>query len=570
MAPGEEELRQKRRQLQLALQSLRAYNPDFRLTPEVLEIMRVFFDDLRPDARDSVSLRALVREIERLDPDKRLVPEETRQIMWRDITLTGADERLDFPAFCEWVMRWKDISPLSVQNVYMTWAKQIATVDFNLSEGEDVFVVLRPEQSMSSEELTKTILELLQTRRKLRARGSGGRRGSVGTKGDQAAATKAHEPHGFTANPSFEPATVGVTPSETDNDDDLAEEEEEEPVGSESDDSAAKTDGPLSTLAKKGSIITVSKSFIAGGAAGIVAKSMLAPMDRVKIMFQVTDKHRFSFRNALRLGRSIVVHDGLPALFRGNMLNIMRVVPYAGLQHSGFDYFRRKFHAYNYRQAEKKGDHQLQKLSNVQLVTAGSLAGALSLVVAYPLDIVRARYMVQHGKQKHTSVYEMVVSMYKVEGLRSFSRGLVPSLLGTLPYTGIGFSLNERFKSWMLDFQHGRRDKTKDTPDMPPPSLNPASKFLCSYFAACIAQTTTYPMDTIRRRIQTDGYVTGSHGELRYTGVMTTARIIMTHEGWRGLFKGVSVNWMRSPLSTGISLTTYDLLKELMGIEKVE
>lgn len=52
-------------------------------------------------------------------------------------------------------------------------------------------------------------------------------------------------------------------------------------------------------------------------------------------------------------------------------------------------------------------------------------------------------------------------------------------------------------------------------------------------------------MDTIRRRIQTDGYVTGSHGELRYTGVMTTARIIIAREGWRGLFKGVSVNWMR-------------------------
>lgn len=52
-------------------------------------------------------------------------------------------------------------------------------------------------------------------------------------------------------------------------------------------------------------------------------------------------------------------------------------------------------------------------------------------------------------------------------------------------------------------------------------------------------------MDTIRRRIQTDGYVTGAQGELRYTGIVTTARIILTREGWRGLFKGVSVNWMR-------------------------
>lgn len=446
MTPEDERLREKRRQLRLALQSLRAYNPDFRLTPEVLEIMRVFFDDLRPDARDTISLRALVREVERLDPDKRLVPEETRRVLWRDVSSSARRDRLDFPAFCQWVMRWRDISPRSVQNVYLTWATQIATVEFGMSEGEDVFVVLRPEEALSSEQLTKNIIELLQTRGQQRATAGGGRRASAGVKGDHAPSGKAREPHGFTANPSFEPSTAGVIPSDDDEEEEVDEQEELE-AASEGDDDEPKKDGPISNLTRKGSIITVSKSFIAGGAAGIVAKSLLAPMDRVKIMFQVTDKHKFSFRNAFRLGRQIVVQDGYTALFRGNMLNILRVVPYAGLQHSGFDYFRRKFHAYNYQQAEKKGDHQLQKLSNVQLVAAGSLAGALSLVVAYPLDIVRARYMVQHGKHKYNSVYEAVVAMYKVEGARSFSRGLVPSLLGTLPYTGIGFSLNERFKA---------------------------------------------------------------------------------------------------------------------------
>lgn len=53
-------------------------------------------------------------------------------------------------------------------------------------------------------------------------------------------------------------------------------------------------------------------------------------------------------------------------------------------------------------------------------------------------------------------------------------------------------------------------------------------------------------MDTIRRRIQTDGFVPGARSsEPRYTGVATTARIILAQEGWRGFFKGVSVNWMR-------------------------
>lgn len=422
------QLRDKRRRLQRALQSLRAYNPEFRLTPEVLEIMRVFFDDLKPDASDTISLGAIAREIERLDPDKQLVPDDTRHRMWREIegSARGDDFRLDFPMFCRWVLRWREINPLSVQNVYETWARELATVDFGTSEGEDVYVVIRPDDALSSEELAKGIKELLHARKKQQRDGAElTKRRSFGAQDDAG------------ANPSLESSPASQTPK----DDEF-----------ENEDGGQSKDGPVAALAKKGSIITTSKSFIAGGAAGIVAKSMLAPMDRVKMLFQVTDKHKFSFRNAILLGRQIVAQDGAQALFRGNMLNIVRVVPYAGIQHSGFDYFRRRFRAYNYRHAEPG---EAPKLSNAQLVAAGSLAGALSLMIAYPLDTIRARYMVQHGKLKYHSVFDAVMTMYRVDGIRSFSKGLVPSLIGTLPYTGIGFSLNERFKYWVrLRFRH--------------------------------------------------------------------------------------------------------------------
>ncbi|KAE8877187.1 hypothetical protein PF005_g12122 [Phytophthora fragariae] len=511
-----------RRQLQLtrALQALQRYNPDFALTPEVLEIMRAFFADLRPDACGTVSRGALAAEISRLDPSA-----ETRRRVRREL-LPRPEERVDFGAFCEWVMRWKAQHPQQVQQVYTSWAAQLAALDLGLSEGDGLFPDLQPQDAQAAE-----IVALLQARRRLRADTDAGYE-------DYEASVAGYGVH---PDDSFEVQKV----SRQDHADaaDAAE--------------------------KKGSISTVSKSFLAGGVAGIVAKSALAPLDRVKILFQVNDQHQFNFRNAARMARNIYVHDGFHALFRGNMLNILRVIPYAGLQHSGFDFFRHKFHAYNFRKAEREGSAEVPKLSNLQLVTAGSLAGGLSLTVAYPLDIVRARYMVQMGKHRYTSIYEAVVTMYKVEGVRCFSRGLVPSLLGTLPYTGIGFSLNERFKIWTLELQRRRLEhKYGESAHMP--SLNPLTKFVCSYFAACIAQTSTYPMDTIRRRIQTDGYVSGSQAKMQYTGVVATARIILAREGWRGLFKGVSVNWMRSPVSTGISLTAYDILKDLLGVEKIE
>ncbi|CAH0521972.1 unnamed protein product [Peronospora belbahrii] len=529
------EVRKQRQQLAYALQALKVYNPDFVLTPEVQEIMRAFFADLQPDEHGTITRGALADEIARLDPSI-----DTKRCVRHDMILRR-EERLDFIAFCDWVMRWKVQNPQSVQNVYTSWARQLAALDFGMSEGDSLFLDLKPEDEPSNEMLAMEIIQLLQIRQKAKVL----QRLHEGSNHDKSLKYDDNYDASLTSN--------GIHPVDT----------------FEIDTAKIHHVDNVNIVNKRSSMQTVSKSFLAGGMAGIVAKSTLAPLDRVKILFQVNDQRKFSFRNAARMAKNIYVHDGFHALFRGNMLNILRVVPYAGLQHAGFDFFRHRFHAYNYQNAEKDGIDEVPKLSNLQLVTAGSLAGGISLVLAYPLDIVRARYMVQMGKHRYTSIYDAVMTMYKVDGVRSFSRGLVPSLLGTLPYTGIGFSLNERFKIWTLEFQ-SRRLEQKCGISAPEPSLNALTKFVCSYFAACIAQTITYPLDTIRRRIQTDGYVTKSQAKLQYTGVTTTARIILAREGWRGLFKGVSVNWMRSPVSTGISLTTYDVLKELMGVEKIE
>lgn len=515
-----------RQQLALAVHSLMTYNPDFNLTPEVLEIMRVFFDDLRPAADGTVALRALCREIERLDPEKRLVTDETRALLWRD-----ADERVDFHGFCAWVMRWKEISPGSVRNMYTSWAQEIAMVDFGLHESDGVFVV-RADELPPSDVLKTEISRLLRARQRASVRAvtdspsaAGDGAGAAAVESSAASTNRMNtERLARTFSRSIGGASIdtiadhiALRASEQKN---SARVEEHRPADSEKQSAAAATATDV-THEAQGSMVTVSKSFLAGGAAGIVAKSILAPVDRVKIMFQVNDRRHFSFRNAYNLAREIYVQDGFRALFRGNMLNILRVVPYAGVQHSSFDFFRRKFHAYNFAQAEKRGrSEQTQKLSNLQLVTAGSLAGGLSLIMAYPLDIVRARYMVQQGKHQYHTIYEAVVAMYKSEGARSFSRGLVPSLLGTLPYTGIGFALNEKFKafvrrvaldgvcragddSWegeadgdfvcispqMLEIKYARLNDEAKADELHLPRLHPFSKFLCSYFAACIAQT---------------------------------------------------------------------------------
>lgn len=88
--------------------------------------------------------------------------------------------------------------------------------------------------------------------------------------------------------------------------------------------------------------------------------------------------------------------------------------------------------------------------------------------------------------------------------------------------------------------------------------------------AGAIGQSCTYPLDVIRRRMQTMGFKGDGIGVRSAPGgLLATGRFIVAEEGVRGLFKGLSLNWIKGPLAVGISFTVFDFLKRLWGIVPV-
>ena len=79
--------------------------------------------------------------------------------------------------------------------------------------------------------------------------------------------------------------------------------------------------------------------------------------------------------------------------------------------------------------------------------------------------------------------------------------------------------------------------------------------------AGLIAQTATYPIDVVRRRMQVEGLQSVESTDFLPRSTPRSLLRIAQTEGWRSLFSGLSINYMKVVPSTAIGFTLYDYLK---------
>ncbi|CAL8124196.1 unnamed protein product [Orchesella dallaii] len=271
-------------------------------------------------------------------------------------------------------------------------------------------------------------------------------------------------------------------------------------------------------------------SLTAGAAAGAVAKTAVAPMDRIKIYFQTSSTERFSLNFAMNYMKNVVKNDGVIALWRGNTAMLVRVVPYAAIQFAAHEQWKRIL------DVEHSSHEELARF------TAGSLAGVVAQSITYPLDLARAR-MAIYDKSRYKNLTDVLVKVVKENGISGLYKGYVPTVMGVIPYAGCSFYCYERLKRlWVSKFGEN--------------SVGAIERLWFGAVAGSIGMTCSYPFDVVRRRLQT---LDGGHGVSGRFKVFKLMALVIKNEGLvRGLYKGVTVNWIQGPISAGISFTVYD------------
>ncbi|XP_061833803.1 mitochondrial coenzyme A transporter SLC25A42-like [Nerophis lumbriciformis] len=282
---------------------------------------------------------------------------------------------------------------------------------------------------------------------------------------------------------------------------------------------------------------TALDSLLCGAFAGAIAKTVIAPLDRTKIIFQVSS-NRFSAKEAFRFIYCSYVKDGLLSLWRGNSATMVRVMPYAAIQFCSHEQYKKAL-----------GGHygfQGKALPPFPRFLAGSLAGTTAAMLTYPLDMVRARMAVT-AKEMYCNIMHVFMRISQEEGIKTLYRGFTPTILGVIPYAGITFFTYETLKKL-------HTEKTKRSQ---PYTVERLAFGAC---AGLIGQSASYPLDVVRRRMQTAG-VTGSN----CSTILGTMREIVRQEGFvLGLYKGLSMNWLKGPIAVAISFTTFDVTHSLL------
>ncbi|KAH3901665.1 related to mitochondrial carrier protein [Saccharomycodes ludwigii] len=311
--------------------------------------------------------------------------------------------------------------------------------------------------------------------------------------------------------------------------------------------------------------IPITISFISGGIAGAVSRTVVSPFERVKILKQVEIKNdgMSNSANISTLIKRMYQNEGIKGLFRGNGMNCIRVFPYMAVQYLTFETFKNYILNYENARNTKDGSTVISQLTNVQRLVDGALSGGLSCLVTYPLDLVKTRLSIQTtlnnkneiNKLKHPGMVELLTNTYKNEGgIRGLYKGLFPTLLGIVPYVALNFQIYEDLKELYLNHYH----------------INEPSSFIKLTMGAVsggIAQCIIYPFDLLRRRFQVISMNNGSLG-IHYTGVVDALLQIGKKEGFKGYYKGLTANLFKVVPSTAVQWLTYELCVEYFFLKQ--
>lgn len=297
--------------------------------------------------------------------------------------------------------------------------------------------------------------------------------------------------------------------------------------------------------------LNTTKHLWAGAVAAIVSRTLIAPLERLKLEYIVRGEQKSLFE----LIKAIAASEGPKGFWKGNFLNILRTAPFKAINFYAYDTYRSYL-------LKLSGN---EEATNFERFLAGAAAGITASLLCLPMDTIRT-VMLAPGGEALGGVVGAFRHMIQTEGFFSLYKGIVPSLVSMAPSGAVFYGVYDILKSAYLRSPKGRKrlqqmkQEGEELNVLDQLELGPIRTLLYGAIAGVCSEAATYPFEIVRRHLQMQVQAT------KLSAIATCIKIV--HQGGvPALYAGLIPSLLQVLPSAAISYFVYEFMKIVLKVE---
>lgn len=267
--------------------------------------------------------------------------------------------------------------------------------------------------------------------------------------------------------------------------------------------------------------------FINGGISGMVATSVIQPVDMIKVRIQLAGEGTATGPKptALSVTRQIISSGKALDLYTGLSAGLLRQAVYTTARLGIFDTFMKNL------SARAKGEGR--QVGFAERATAGLTAGGLAAMVGNPADLALIR-MQSDGlkplaqRKNYKSVIDALASIAKNEGVAALWAGAAPTVVRAM---ALNFG--------QLAFFSEAKAQLKKNTDLSARSQTLTASAVAGFFASFFS----LPFDFVKTRLQKQQK--GPDGKVPYRGMVDCFAKVAKQEGLGRFYRGFGTYYVR-------------------------
>jgi len=284
---------------------------------------------------------------------------------------------------------------------------------------------------------------------------------------------------------------------------------------------------------------------LAGSGGGILSMALTYPLITLSTRAQVESKRAQS--STLDAIRRIVQREGISGLYSGLESALFGISVTNFVYYYWYEWTRGAFE-----KAAEKAGRASKRLTTVESMIAGAIAGSATVLVTNPIWVVNTRMTARRtesdeealpgtSKRKPRSTLGTLIDLIRQDGMKALFAGVLPALILVINPI-LQYTIFEQLKNFV---ERRRR-------------VTPTDAFYLGAIGKIMATTITYPYITIKSRM----HVAGQDGPQE--SLNGSLKRIVKEEGYTGLYKGIAPKVSQSAITAAFLFAFKDVLYDLM------